>query len=153
MEISDSLEDFFKSEDFTDNNIYDFDDVYTNDDMKIFAQRYYNHMRVEDAKNSFNEEIYNHLEDSVRHTVKYEYEPVFDREVGKYSNKYKKSSILKSVIKELKNREKVGFEKYNTTLDRKDLTISDWIQHAKEEALDLAMYLEKIKSVMEWDKE
>lgn len=54
-------------------------------------------------------------------------------------------TIAKSVINEIKSRSERGFDKYGTTLDRTDLTILDWIQHAKEEALDLALYLEKIK--------
>ena len=29
-------------------------------------------------------------------------------------------------------------------MDREDLTEEDWLQHAYEEALDLAMYLKKI---------
>ena len=31
------------------------------------------------------------------------------------------------------------------TMDRDDLTILEWVQHAQEEAMDLAIYLEKIK--------
>lgn len=54
-------------------------------------------------------------------------------------------TIVESVIDEIKSRSEIGFDKYGTTLDRTDLTILDWIQHAKEEALDLALYLEKIK--------
>jgi len=33
---------------------------------------------------------------------------------------------------------------YGTTMDRKDLTEQEWLQHAYEEALDLAIYLKKI---------
>jgi hypothetical protein len=36
-------------------------------------------------------------------------------------------------------------ETYGTTLDRQDLTRSEWLQHAYEEALDLALYLKKLK--------
>ena len=39
----------------------------------------------------------------------------------------------------------VGIEKYGTTLNRTDLTSLDWINHAQEEAMDLILYLEKIK--------
>lgn len=41
-------------------------------------------------------------------------------------------------------REKKGFSQYNHTMDREDLTKDEWIQHAYEEALDLALYLKKI---------
>lgn len=54
------------------------------------------------------------------------------------------STILQIVIAELKVREERGLSKYGTTVDRKDLTTKEWLQHAYEEALDLAVYLKKI---------
>lgn len=54
------------------------------------------------------------------------------------------SNILQLVIAELKVREERGLNKYGTTVDRNDLTELDWLQHAYEEALDLAIYLKKI---------
>jgi hypothetical protein len=54
-------------------------------------------------------------------------------------------SIVQSVINKFKQRSEVGIKKYNTTLDREDLTKQDWIQHAQEEAMDLILYLEKLK--------
>jgi len=57
----------------------------------------------------------------------------------------KKSNLLASVIAELEAREVKGMETYGTTLDRNDLTRSEWLQHAYEEALDLALYLKKLK--------
>jgi hypothetical protein len=54
------------------------------------------------------------------------------------------STILQVVIAELKVREERGLHKYGTTMDRKDLTEKEWLQHAYEEALDLAMYLRKL---------
>jgi hypothetical protein len=54
------------------------------------------------------------------------------------------SNILQLVIAELKVREERGLNKYGTTVDRNDLTELDWLQHAYEEALDLAVYLKKI---------
>jgi hypothetical protein len=43
----------------------------------------------------------------------------------------------------MNNRAEMGFKKYNATLDRTDLSVVDYLQHAKEECLDLALYLEK----------
>lgn len=54
------------------------------------------------------------------------------------------STILQLVIAELKVREERGLSKYGTTVDRKDLSTKEWLQHAYEEALDLAVYLKKI---------
>lgn len=52
---------------------------------------------------------------------------------------------VESVIHQLKMRSEAGFNKYGTTLERDDLSILDWIQHAQEEAMDLSLYLEVIK--------
>jgi len=52
--------------------------------------------------------------------------------------------IVESVVSDLRNRSEKGFKKYGTTLERKDLTKKEWLQHAYEEALDLANYLKKL---------
>jgi hypothetical protein len=57
-----------------------------------------------------------------------------------------KDSIVESVIKKFKDRSDVGIKKYGTTLDRQDLTKLDWISHAQEEAMDLILYLERLKN-------
>jgi len=54
-----------------------------------------------------------------------------------------KDSIVESVIKQFKERSEVGIEKYGVTLDRTDLSLIQWLQHAKEESMDLTLYLEK----------
>ena len=56
-----------------------------------------------------------------------------------------KDSIVASVIEKFKSRSAVGIAKYGTTLDRTDLGILDWIQHAQEELMDGILYLEKLK--------
>tara|TARA_R100000081_G_C4719675_1_gene117340 strand:- start:230 stop:442 length:213 start_codon:yes stop_codon:yes gene_type:complete len=54
-------------------------------------------------------------------------------------------SIVDSVIDQFVERAKFGKEKYNTDLDRTDLGILDWIEHAKQEHMDAILYLEKIE--------
>jgi hypothetical protein len=56
-----------------------------------------------------------------------------------------KDTIVQSVIEQFKERSKIGINKYNTTLDRTDLDRIQWLQHAQEEAMDLILYLEKLK--------
>jgi hypothetical protein len=58
-----------------------------------------------------------------------------------------KDSVVQSVINKFKQRSEVGIKKYNTTLDRDDLKKQDWIEHAQEEAMDLILYLEKLKRI------
>jgi hypothetical protein len=57
-------------------------------------------------------------------------------------------SIVRSVIQSFLQRSKIGREKYNTTLDREDLSLLEWIQHCQEEYMDSILYLEKIKKVL-----
>ena len=54
------------------------------------------------------------------------------------------STILQQVIADMRVREERGLSKYGTTMDRKDLTTKEWLQHAYEEALDLSLYLKKL---------
>ena len=54
-------------------------------------------------------------------------------------------TIVEKVINKYKERSELGIKKYGTTLDRKDLSLIDWINHAQEEAMDLTLYLEKLK--------
>ena len=57
----------------------------------------------------------------------------------------KTDSIVESVINQFKQRSEAGINKYGTTLDRKDLSTLEWIEHAKQEAMDFILYLEKLK--------
>ena len=54
-------------------------------------------------------------------------------------------SIVESIIKQFEERSVKGKEKYGTDLDRTDLSLVDWIEHAKQEHMDAILYLEKIK--------
>lgn len=54
-------------------------------------------------------------------------------------------SIVDSVIQKFLQRSALGKEKYGVTLDRTDLSVKDWIQHAQEELMDAILYLEKLK--------
>ena len=60
-------------------------------------------------------------------------------------NKYEYDSVVENVINRLKDRARIGFEKYGTDLDRNDLITEQWIEHAIEEALDFSLYLTKLK--------
>lgn len=55
------------------------------------------------------------------------------------------SKIEQQVAQEILDRAEHGFNKYGKTVERTDLTSFEWVQHAKEEAMDLAVYLERVK--------
>jgi len=57
---------------------------------------------------------------------------------------------VKAVCKDLQDRSEVGIKKYGITLDRTDLNLRDWLQHAYEETLDQANYLKR--AIQEIDK-
>ena len=54
-------------------------------------------------------------------------------------------SVVTEVINRYKDRANIGIHKYGTNLDRKDLSTEQWLDHAIEEALDLSLYLTKLK--------
>jgi hypothetical protein len=51
--------------------------------------------------------------------------------------------VVHKVRLDLLERSQRGIKKYGTTLDRTDLKLKDWLQHAYEETLDLANYLKR----------
>lgn len=57
-------------------------------------------------------------------------------------------SIVFDTIKDIAARAELGLAKYNTTMDREDLVASDWVQHAYEECLDMALYLKRLRKDM-----
>ena len=59
-----------------------------------------------------------------------------------------KDKIVKSVIKQFKQRSEVGIKKYGTTLDRDDLNILEWLNHAQQELMDATLYIEKLKQLL-----
>ena len=58
-------------------------------------------------------------------------------------------SIIYEVAALMRSRSQKGKQTYGTTMDRDDLTTEQWLDHAIEEALDLAIYLTKIKKDFE----
>ena len=52
--------------------------------------------------------------------------------------------IVESVRSKLLQRSETGIRKYGTNMTRTDLTHRQWLVHAQEEAMDLAIYLERV---------
>lgn len=63
-----------------------------------------------------------------------------------FQTSYTHDTIVNTVIDSFIKRSNFGYQKYGTTLDRDDLLILDWIQHAQEEHMDAILYLEKLKT-------
>lgn len=56
--------------------------------------------------------------------------------------------IVESVLNSFLKRSEIGKQKYNTNLNRTDLSLLEWLEHAQEEAQDFILYLEKIKQTV-----
>ena len=54
------------------------------------------------------------------------------------------SYIEDRVAEKIKTRAEKGMAKYGVGVDRTDLSRKQWLIHAQEEALDLAVYLERL---------
>jgi len=60
----------------------------------------------------------------------------------------KLDSVITSIINQFIERSEKGKAKYGVDLDRTDLTLLEWIEHAKQEHMDAILYLEKIKQIV-----
>jgi hypothetical protein len=67
-------------------------------------------------------------------------------------NQEVKDQVVLSVMAKYAERSATGLRKYGVTLDREDLTIFDWINHAQEEAMDFTLYLERIRKEISLEK-
>lgn len=54
------------------------------------------------------------------------------------------SKVEEKVCERILERSKVGESKYGVTMERNDLSRLEWLKHAQEEAMDLAVYLQKL---------
>ena len=64
-----------------------------------------------------------------------------DTEIKQYDDYFVKDEVTKAVIMDLVSRAERGVKKYNTTLGENNH--QNMLQHAYEEALDMAQYLKK----------
>lgn len=59
------------------------------------------------------------------------------------------SATTQQLVTQLLDRDAHGRKKYGTTLDRTDLSLSDWLQHMAEELMDGAGYALAAKRTLE----
>lgn len=56
---------------------------------------------------------------------------------------YLNDEIVISVLETIKDRADKGMSRYGKPMTRPDVTTVEWLRHAQEEAMDLAIYLER----------
>jgi hypothetical protein len=61
-------------------------------------------------------------------------------------NEPKKDSYVQIVKAKFEQRSQTGIKKYNTTLEREDLDLQDWLNHLQEELMDATLYIERLKA-------
>ena len=54
------------------------------------------------------------------------------------------SRVEEEVCKKIMTRANIGKDKYGITMEEEKLTRKAWLIHAQEEAMDLAIYLQKL---------
>ena len=54
------------------------------------------------------------------------------------------SRIEDEVCKKIQERARIGKRKYGVTMEDEQLPVLNWLIHAQEEAMDLAIYLQKL---------
>ncbi len=57
----------------------------------------------------------------------------------------KKDKHVQAVKDKFEQRSQTGIKKYNTSLEREDLSLLDWLTHLQEELMDATLYVEKLK--------
>lgn len=58
----------------------------------------------------------------------------------------KKDSYVQLVKAKFEQRSQTGIKKYNTTLEREDLNLQEWLNHLQEELMDATLYIERLKT-------
>ena len=51
--------------------------------------------------------------------------------------------VVDNVVRQFQVRSAVGIKKYGKTLHENKLSLLEWLQHAKEEAMDQVLYLQR----------
>ena len=58
----------------------------------------------------------------------------------------KQDKYVQAVKEKFEQRSQTGIKKYNTTLEREDLSFIDWLNHLQEELMDATLYVERLKT-------
>jgi hypothetical protein len=53
--------------------------------------------------------------------------------------------IVLRVLARFNERSQLGIMKYNTTLERNDLSALEWLTHLQDELMDATLYVERLK--------
>jgi len=57
----------------------------------------------------------------------------------------KKDSVVESIKNQFDKRSSLGIKKYGTTLNENELSLTEWMEHLKQELMDAILYIERSK--------
>lgn len=63
------------------------------------------------------------------------------------------SQIEDDVCRKIQARSDKGIAKYGVTMEREDLSITEWLTHLQEEMMDAILYVEKLLQVQPDEEE
>jgi hypothetical protein len=66
---------------------------------------------------------------------------------------FKIDTVVASIVAKFERRARMGGEKYGTDLDRTDLGLEAYLEHALEEHMDAILYLKKALMIIQESKE
>lgn len=78
------------------------------------------------------------------HEVKEPEQTLAETEASEVSTHVRQNTIEGLVCDKIRERQRKGRAEHGATMERTDLSTLDWLIHAQEEAMDLAVYLEKL---------
>ena len=83
-------------------------------------------------------------------------EPDFDDALEEYKSDMVfhecKDKTVNALIREISDRAVKSNLKHGNTIDQVDKSIPEWVQEAKEEAIDMAVYVQQLTVIMETAK-
>ena len=68
----------------------------------------------------------------------------FDR-LNTQQDLLKKDSVVESIKNQFDKRSSLGIKKYGTTLNENELSLTEWMEHLKQELMDAILYIERSK--------
>ena len=104
--------------------------------------------KKERQRKSRNQKIYDKLDEFEKRIdqEKKAEEPLFKSPEDYWNNTQVTNydPIVESVIRKINDRSLEGMKKYGVPMTRTDISTLEWLKHAQEEAMDLAVYLERL---------
>ena len=68
----------------------------------------------------------------------------FDRLTAQQDS-LRKDSVVESIKNQFDKRSTLGIKKYGTTLSENELSLTEWMEHLKQELMDAILYIERSK--------